>query len=94
MSTQARSNPKTQADREDAAQRLASDYGPAWRETYKPGSFGCHELLDRTSLIGDMVEEHVLGHPACVANPEWHALAERAVEALRELYQRVGQDHL
>jgi len=59
-----------------------------------PGSFGCHELLDRTAMLGDSVEEYILDHPSCVQNPEWYALADQAVTALRELYQRIGAEHL
>jgi hypothetical protein len=81
-------------ERQQRADELQADYGPHWAEQYKPGSFGCHELLDRTSLVADLVEQQVLSHPACVQNPEWFALAEQAVVALRELYQQVGAAHL
>jgi hypothetical protein len=46
---------------------------------------------DRQKLIKEWV---VLQHPACLQNPEWFELANRAVEALQELYQRVGAAHL
>jgi hypothetical protein len=59
-----------------------------------PGSYGCHELLDRTAMLMNTVDQYVLGHPACVHNKEWFALAYKAVDALNELYQRVGADHL
>lgn len=62
-------------------------------EEYRPGSFGCHELLDRSAMIAGLVEEQIQNHPACVANAEWYGLAERAAAALRELYQRVGAAH-
>ncbi len=61
---------------------------------YAPGSVGCHELLDRTSMLADMVEQYLVEHPACTGRPEWHALAERAAAALHELYQKVGAEHL
>src|SRR5438552_3931177 len=73
---------------------LDADCGAGWAEENRPGSFGCHELLDRTALLADMVERHLLGHPACVANAEWYALADQAAAELRELYQRVGAEHL
>jgi hypothetical protein len=66
---------------------------PGWAEQHKPGSFGCHELLDRTALAADLVERYVLTHPACVRNPDWHRLAEKAADALHELYQQVGAAH-
>src|SRR5262245_48522217 len=78
-------------------QRIAemiAEHGPQWSEPYKPGSFGCHELLDRTSMAADIVEQYVLSHPACAQNKDWFALADQAVAALRELYQRRGAEHL
>ena len=45
-------------------------------------------------MLADMLERHLLTHPACVADPEWYALADRAATALRELYQQVGAEHL
>jgi hypothetical protein len=62
-------------------------------EAFKPGTFGCHELLDRTSLVADMIERFVLSHPACAQNPNWYALAEQATACLRDLYQRIGAEH-
>jgi hypothetical protein len=81
-------------DRQRQVAELSAEQGPDWSEPYKPGSFGCHELLDRTALAANMVEEYVLSHPACVQDREWFALAEQAAAALHELYQRIGTDHL
>lgn len=81
-------------ERQQLVGELLADHGPHWTEQCKPGSFGCHELLDRTSLVADLVEQYVLSHPACVQNRDWFALAEQAVAALRELYQRIGEEHL
>jgi hypothetical protein len=86
--------PDTEQERKQRLDELVAERGPDWLEQYKPGSFGCHELLDRTSTAGDFVEEIVLSHPACVQDAEWYALAEQAVTALRELYQRIGAKHL
>lgn len=80
--------------RQRRAEELAADIGPNWADDHRPGTFGCHELLDRAHLIGGMLEREILGHPACVANPEWFTLAEQAAEALRQLYQKVGADHV
>jgi hypothetical protein len=70
------------------------DTPPQTTEEYRAGSFGCHELLDRTNMVADILEQFILSHPACVQNAEWYALADKAVAALRELYQRVGAEHL
>jgi hypothetical protein len=81
-------------ERQRIVQELTTEQGADWAEQYRPGSFGCHELLDRTALIAETVEQYLLSHPACVQNEEWFALAERALSALHELYQRVGERHL
>lgn len=81
-------------ERQQLIDELRADDGPQWAEQYKPGSFGCHELLDRTSLAAEAVERYVLTHPACVQNKDWFALAEQAVTALRKLYQQIGEEHL
>jgi hypothetical protein len=80
--------------RQQLANDMHADHGPHWAEQFKPGSFGCHELLDRTLMAAELVEQYVLSHPSCVQNREWFALAEQAVSALQELYQRVGAEHL
>ena len=85
-------DPKEQ--RRQLIDEMVAEHGADWPEQYKPGSFGCHELLDRTSLIADTVDRHVLSHPTCVQNEEWFALAEKASAALWELYQRIGESHL
>jgi hypothetical protein len=81
-------------ERQDQLAELTAEYGPDWEAQYRPGSFGCHELLDRVNLLGNLVEEQVLGHPACALRAEWHQLATQAVEALRVLYQQVAESHL
>ena len=84
----------TEQERQRRIDEMNAGDGPEWLERYKPGSFGCHELLDRTSRIGENLEEDVLSHPSCFQNPQWYALAEQAVTALRELYQQIGAEHL
>lgn len=61
---------------------------------YKPGSLGCHELLDRTSLLIGMIESHLLSHPSCIQNREWYAMADEAMFKLNQLYQSIGSVHL
>jgi hypothetical protein len=94
MGVRATKVPDTEQERQERVAELIADHGPDWSEQYKPGSFGGHELLDRTSLAADFVERYVRCHPACIQNPDWFALAEQAVAALRELYQQVGAEHL
>lgn len=85
---------ETERDRLGQAGELAAELGEGWESEYRPGSVGCHELLDRTALLSDMLERYLLDHPACVANSCWYMLAERAAATLRELYQQIGGEHL
>jgi len=94
MNIESLSPSEVERDRQRLAQELAAESGEDWAEGYRPGSAGCHELLDRTALLTDMLERYLLAHPACVARPEWYLLTEQAAAALRELYQRVGAEHL
>jgi len=75
---------------DEAKEGLAAD----WDDASKAGSLGCHELLDRTSLLMNNLDEYVLAHPACLRNKEWFALAHQAVDALNQLYQKVGAEHI
>jgi hypothetical protein len=91
----ANSNPdEVERERLRQVSELAAESGAGWADAYRPGTPGCHELLDRTSMLSDVLERHLLEHPACVANPGWYRLAEQAVAALNELYQQVGAEHL
>lgn len=94
MDLQAATAADSEQERQQHLAEMIAEHGAQWCEQYKPGSFGCHELLDRTSLVADMVEQYVLSHPACAQNRDWFALADQAVVALRELYQRIGAAHL
>jgi hypothetical protein len=60
----------------------------------RPGSFSCHELLDRTHLIANQLDDWLLSHPACVNNPAWFAFAYQAMDQLQRLYQAIGASHL
>ena len=94
MNTKATQSCETEQERQRAVQEMVAEQGPNWLEAFKPGSFGCHELLDRTSLVADMIERFVLSHPACAQDPSWYALALEATTCLRELYQRIGAEHV
>ena len=94
MSVGADSSVGLEKDRQKFIDALTGDHGPEWEAQYRPGSFGCHELLDRTCLLADQLEKSILSHPSCIQNAEWYALATSAVDSLRELYQRVGAEHL
>ena len=83
-----------ETDHKHRLDALELELGADWERKYRPGSSGCHELLDRTMLAAEFVERHVHDHPACSLNPEWFALAEEAVTVLQRLYQQVGEAHM
>lgn len=63
------------------------------KEDYSPGTFGCHEALDRCSLLIQLVGD--LGaHPAICLNPDWEAKVVQAESILADLYQEIGRVHL
>jgi hypothetical protein len=94
MSISSDSTTEIEEERLRKVKELITELGQNWTAGFEPGFQGCHELLDRTNLVADNIEQYVLAHPACIQNPEWYALAEQAVAALRDLYQRIGADHL
>lgn len=61
---------------------------------YGPGSFGCHEALDRASIITNLIGDWLLEHPSIVSNAEWFRLADEAQTKLSGLYQAIGAKHL
>jgi hypothetical protein len=63
-------------------------------EQFAPGSFGCHEALQMALVFGEMVEAYLCDHEAVKANPAWLALADKAQQALFELYLSIGAEHL
>jgi hypothetical protein len=84
------SDEEIEATRQEELEQLKEE-GP---DQDVPGSFGCHELLDRTSLLMNNVSEYVLTHSACVRNKEWYLLAHQAFENLFQLYQDIGAEHI
>ncbi|MBB3978030.1 hypothetical protein GGQ64_003244 [Rhizobium azooxidifex] len=59
-----------------------------------PGTRSCHEATHTASIVLDLVDQHLLHHPAIAANPEWFRYASRASEALFNLYQSMGEAQL
>lgn len=58
---------------------------------FLPGTFGCHEALDRAEILHGLVEDILVSHPAIYQNPEWFSLAKSASRSLFELYQKIGE---
>ena len=94
MSRNRESPQEIESQRQESLRELESDGEEARLEHFSPGTFGCHELLDRTILLAEQVERTILSHPACIQNREWYELASEASAALHDLYQRIGSEHL
>ena len=52
--------------------------------------FLMHEVLHMTSFLMSSVDAELLEHPAIQSNDDWSALADRAHQALFDLYQSIG----
>jgi hypothetical protein len=70
--------------------QINGEEGPDWPARFKPGTFGCHELMDRASVLAAEVEGRLLEHPACAMNADWYALAATAMALLNELSEKVA----
>ena len=61
------------------------------KKTYdQPDCYHYHELLDRTYILGNMVDEHLIGHPAVDANPEIKKKVRKVSRLLTEIYNLSG----
>lgn len=63
-------------------------------DRYKPGSYGCHEALHMAAFFTDAVATSLCEHKAIEQKKEWLELAEKAHQALFDLYQAIGAEHL
>jgi hypothetical protein len=70
----------------------ASDPDPP--DGYGPGSFSCHEALDRVALLERLIDNELGEHPAIKANPAWLIRVETVCTELAKLYQEIGSVHL
>ena len=62
---------------------------PAAESGFEPGSFGFHELLDRSCLVAEMFSEHVAQHPAS-QHPAVKDKICALEQALFDLYNTIG----
>lgn len=49
-----------------------------------------HEALDRVHVLAEGLGQNVIDHPFLVSRPDLTVLADRAAEALADLYQAIG----
>lgn len=53
-----------------------------------------HEALHTACMFHDMVQNWLVEHPAINTNKKRVKLATKAADALQELYQLIGSEHL
>jgi hypothetical protein len=94
MNMQVTDSGEAESLRKELLTELADEEGHGRQDQFRPGSFGCHELLDRLSILTSNLDEFIVQHPSCLRNPAWFALAHQAMSALTDLYQRIGASHL
>lgn len=56
--------------------------------------YGTHEVLYMASFLAGAVDEELVEHISIRSRPEWKEIATNARDALIELYQAIGAEHL
>ena len=56
-------------------------------------AFGRHEVLHMACFLTGAVSNELCEHRQIKNNPAWLALADKACEALGDLYQAIGSEH-
>ena len=56
--------------------------------------YGRHEAMHTASVFALMVDNHLRGHPQVQNNAQWQAHAQRAVDALWDLYRGIAEVHI
>ena len=59
--------------------------------TNNQDQFLAHEVLDRTSIVQEMVDNYLLRHPYVAFNSDVFSLIEQASDALAKAYQLIGE---
>ena len=62
-------------------------------EGYDPGSFGFHEIVDRSCLVAELFADSISEHPAA-KHPKLAKKVERIEKALFDLYQTAACLHV
>lgn len=84
------SDTDTDEEIEEDRKRALADFENLIQADFLPGSYGCHEALHTAHLMTDIVERHLLTHPAILLNADWYRRAHRAVHEIGTLYQEIG----
>ena len=67
------------------------DFNEPIDERFGPGTFGNHELLDRTYLMESSWRQFVLEHPTCFSDPGLFTQAKEIEARIADFYQAVGR---
>jgi len=60
----------------------------------EPDSYSHHEAMHVASMFADMVGDRLVDHRAIKCDPKRIELADAAFQALFNLYQLIGREHL
>lgn len=60
----------------------------------KSDDYDRHEALDRSYMLMQMIEQHLLEHPYIQADPMLTETAEHICTSLMHIYQAIGRKHL
>jgi hypothetical protein len=63
----------------------------------RPGqmdNYGRHEVMHMASFLMCAVDTELCEHEQIKNNPEWFKLADAALQALFDLYQAIGREHM
>lgn len=61
-------------------------------DSFEPGSYGFHEMVDRSCLIAELFSYEIGGHPAA-KHPKLKRRIKRLEEGLFRLYQEASTLH-
>jgi len=60
----------------------------------KLDNFSYHELLDRSNLVCEMIEDYLIQHPVTKLNPPIHKKLNEGLSSIWEAYQMIGEMNL
>lgn len=63
------------------------------KERFKPGSYGCHEAIDRCDTVIDLIEDRLLSHPSIYLNQELYRKMRIAQQFLTDCYEELFTIH-
>lgn len=81
---------ETDAEIEQSRQEALAELDKDASANFAPGTMGAHEALHTAYVVQDILDRHLLTHPAIVLNPAWYRRASRASAELATLYQDIG----